>query len=106
MTIRTLKGCAVVPVPTAGKAIAADVIGKLSRVSASDTLRVLAAIQLIAEHTGVSADELVKLENVPLEQPTPARVAQTNAAFAQIAIAHGESELGEFLRLAQRLKSS
>jgi len=91
-----------------GEVVPADAIALLSGVNFSAVAKVLAAIELIAEHAGMSSDLLCYLDDIPLDRVIVGepeynfRASKTREFVQSLADEWHGSDAGELLHLRGR----
>lgn len=85
----------------------ADIVALLSRVNFRSVHKVFAAIQAVADHTGLTAQEIIDLASVPAGPPAfdgtdNARAFATEDMARRMACDKALGELGGFLYLRSR----
>lgn len=81
---RTENGRAILKTETGRKVVALDIVAKLSGTGASRVIAIFKALAQVAEHSGLTVEELVRLENMPTAAPDEARAQATNDYYDEL----------------------
>lgn len=81
---RTENGKAVLKARSGRPVVAVDIVAKLSGTSARRVIDIFKALAQVAEHSGLTVEELTRLENMPTAAADEERAQGTNDYYDEL----------------------